>query len=95
LERKADSYIDANVWQDLFDFDKNIQIENGESLDDFFTRIYQAIDSLKSKYANKSVLIVAHGGPQHALYAYAKKLPLSGNMRISPMRNGEFRLYEL
>lgn len=94
-ERKANSYIDANIWQDLFDFDKNIQIENGESLSDFFARIYEAIDKLKSEYSGKSVLVVSHGGPQHALYAYANKLPLAGNMRLSPMRNGESRLYEL
>ena len=95
LERKADSYIDANIWQDLFDFDKNIQIENGESLNDFFDRIYEAIDNLKNEFAGKSVLVVSHGGPQHALYSYANKLPLSGDMRISPMRNCEYRLYEL
>jgi broad specificity phosphatase PhoE len=94
-ERRADSYIDANVWQDLFDFDKNIQIENGESLEDFFARVYYAIDNIKHDHANKSVLVVSHGGPQHALYAYTNKLPLSGNVRISPMRNGEYRLYEL
>ena len=95
LERKADSYIDASIWQDLFDFDKNIQIENGESLNNFFARIYQAIDSLQNEYNKKSVLVVSHGGPQHALYAYANKLPLSGNMRVRPMKNGECRVYEL
>lgn len=95
LERKANGYIDATVWQDLFDFDKNIQIENCEALDDFFARIYKAIDDLKSEYANKSVLVVSHGGPQHAVYAYANKLPLSGDMRISPMSNAEYRLYDV
>jgi broad specificity phosphatase PhoE len=95
LERKADSYIDANIWQDLFDFDKNIQIENGEPLHDFFARVYKAIDDMKSEYADKSVLVVSHGGPQHALYAYANKLLLSGDLHISPMRNGEYRIYKL
>lgn len=94
-ERQAEAYIDANSWHDLFDFDKNIQIENGESLDDFFTRVYKAIDQLKTDYNEKNVLVVSHGGVQHALYAYANKLSLQGNMRISPMRNCEYRVYDL
>lgn len=94
-ECQANVYIDTNTWNDLFDFDKNIQIENSESLKEFFERIYAAIDSLKSEYDNKTILVVSHGGVQHALYAYATKLPWSGNIRISPMRNCEYRVYEL
>lgn len=94
-ERRADTYIDANSWQDLFDFDKNITIENSESLSDFFDRVYSAIDGLKAKYKDKTVLVVSHGGVQHALYAYSNNLPHKGNMRISPMMNCEWRLYEL
>lgn len=93
-ERQADTYIDANSWHDLFDFDKNILIENGESLSDFFDRVYAAIEDLKTKYESENVLIVSHGGVQHALYAYANKLTRSGNMRISPMKNCEWRSYE-
>lgn len=94
-ERQADIYIDINIWNDLFDFDKNIPVENGESLPGFFERIYTAIDDLKREYDTKTVLVVSHGGVQHALYAYANKLPLSGNVRISPMKNCEYRLYEI
>lgn len=94
-ERQAETYIDINSWNDLFDFDKNIPIENGESLKEFFERVYLAIDTLKNEYADKTVLVVSHGGVQHALYAYANKLPLSGNIRISPMKNCEHRIYKL
>jgi broad specificity phosphatase PhoE len=93
-ERQADTCIDTDSWHDLFDFDKNIPIEDGESLSDFFDRIYAVIEDLKTKYKNENVLIVSHGGVQHVLYAYANKLPRSGNMRISPMKNCEWRLYE-
>jgi probable phosphoglycerate mutase len=93
-ERKAGEYIDLNTWNDLFDFDKNIQIKNGESLKDFFSRVYKAIDDLSNRYSNKTILVVSHGGIQHALYAYANKLPHKGNMRISPMANCECRVYE-
>jgi len=94
-ERQYDAYIDTNTWNDLFDFDKNIPVKNGESLPDFFERVYKAIDDLRREYDGKTVLIVSHGGVQHALYAYANKLPLSGNIRISPMKNCEYRVYEL
>ena len=94
-ERKAESYIDINSWNDLFDFDKNIQLENGESLTEFFERIYAALDTLKQEYDNQTILVVSHGGVQHALYAYANKLPWAGNMRISPMKNCEYRIYNL
>lgn len=94
-EREAGVYIDINTWNDMFDFDKNIQVENGESLGGFFDRVYMAIDNLRSEYSDKTVLVVSHGGVQHALYAYTNKLTLSGNMRISPMKNCEYRIYDL
>lgn len=94
-ERQAETYIDANTWHDLFDFDKNIQLKNGESLDEFFSRIYTAIEKLKNDHANETVLVVSHGGVHHALYAYAHKLSHAGNMRISPMKNCEYRVYDL
>jgi broad specificity phosphatase PhoE len=94
-EIRADGYVDADTWRDLFDFDKDIQIENGETLKAFFARVRSGIDKLKIEYAGKTVLVVSHGGPQHVLNAYANNLPLKGNMRINPMRTGEFREFEL
>lgn len=94
-ERVADTYVDIKLWNDVFDFDKNIQFENGESLREFFQRVYDAIDNLKQQYGDKTILLVSHGGVQHALYAYANQLPWSGNVRISPMKNCEYRVYDL
>ena len=94
-ERRIDVAIDADIWNDLFDFDLNLEMQGVEPLDDFFQRVYQAIDALKMTYADKTVLIVSHGGVQHALYAYANDAPLTGNMRVKPMQNGEFRVFEL
>jgi len=94
-ERQVDTYIDANSWHDLFDFDKNIQIKNCESLHDFFDRVNKVIDKLKNNYDDKTVAVVSHGGVQHVLYACANNLPHKGNMRISPMRNCEYRIYDL
>lgn len=94
-ERDTGGYVTAEIWNDLFNFDKNFLPENTEALQAFFQRIYTAIGALKEQYANKTILIVSHGGVHQALYAYANKLPLIGNVRNSPLRNCEYKVYEL
>lgn len=94
-ERDAKTYVDVRFWDDIFDFDKNIQLEGSESLKKFFERVYAAIDELKQRYGDKTVLVVSHGGVQHALYAYANNLPWAGNMRLYPVKNCEYRVYDL
>lgn len=94
-EMKTDGYVNSHVWNDLLDFDKSTTHANTENLADFLKRIYEATDKLVAKNSGKNVLVVSHGGVQHALYAYANKLPLTGNMRINPMKNCECRVYEL
>ena len=94
-EIRTGRYLDPTTWNELFDFDKNIQIENGESLDDFFNRVDMAIENLKNDHPDKTLLLVSHGGVQHVLYANVNKLPRKGNMRISPMRTCELRIYDL
>lgn len=88
-------YTDLKLWSDLFDFDKNVSLEKSEDLKKFFERIYKAIDILKREYSDKTILIVSHGGVHHPLYAYANKLTLSGNIRISSMHNCEYRIYDI
>lgn len=94
-ERDLASYLTLDLWNEAFDFDKNVQLGNSESLADFFERVYAALDSLKLDYQGKTILVVSHGGVQSCLYAYANKLPLSDNMRASPMKNCEYRIYDL
>lgn len=94
-EREIGEYTDLETWNKLFDFNQDFSLENSENLRDFFDRVYSAIDDLKQKYSKKTVLIVSHGGVHLALYVYANKLPLSGNVRISPMKNCEYRIYKI
>lgn len=94
-ERDTGGYVTADVWNDLFNFDKNFLPENTEDLQVFFRRIYTALDALKEKYGDKAILIVSHGGVHQALYAYANKLPLVGNVRNSPLHNCEYKIYEI
>jgi len=95
-ELKTSNYLDATSWHDAFDFDKNEVVEGIEPIRDFFDRIYMALDNLKATHGkDDSVLVVSHGGVHQAVYAYTNNLPLAGNMRISPMKNCEVRIYEL
>lgn len=94
-ERDTGGYVTAEVWNDLFNFDKNFLPENTEGLRDFFQRVYTALDALKERYPNQTILIVSHGGVHQALYAYANKLELVGNLRNSPLHNCEYKIYEL
>jgi uncharacterized phosphatase len=92
-ERKTDTYIDMKTWHDMFDFDK--QVEDVEPLPDFLQRVYASLDDLVERYKDKTIMLVSHGGVQHALYAYANKLPHEGNVRIDRLENCEYRIYEL
>ncbi|HMH70336.1 MAG TPA: histidine phosphatase family protein [Candidatus Saccharimonadales bacterium] len=94
-EIQTNGYVDISTWNNLFNFDEKASVENTEPLAVFFKRIYGALDKLAAKYGDKTIAVVSHGGVQHALYAYANKLPLAGDMRISPMKNCEYRIYEL
>ncbi len=94
-ERDTGGYVTAEVWSDLFNFDKDFLPENTEGLRDFFQRVYSALDALKERYTDKTILIVSHGGAHQALYAYANKQELIGNVRSSPLSNCEYKTYEL
>lgn len=94
-EREIGAYVDMKTWNDLFDFDKNIHPKNVEDLREFFKRVYDTVDDMKQKYDDKTILAVSHNGVRLALHAYANKLPLSGNIRLSPMKNCEYRIYDI
>ena len=95
-ELKTKNYLDATAWHNAFDFDNNEVVEGIEPIRDFFGRIYMALDSLKATYGKAdSVLVVSSGGVHQAVYAYVNSLHLTGNMRLSPVKNCEYREYEI
>lgn len=93
-EIHTDGYIDFATWSELCRFGTDTARDNIEPLQAFFDRVYTALDALTSNNRNKTVLLISHGGVQHAVYAYAHNLPLKGDIRISPMKNCEYRIYE-
>lgn len=94
-ERDTGGYVTSEVWNTLFNFDNGSSLESIEDLRTFFQRVYRAIDTLKEEYKDQTVLIASHGGVHQALYSYVNKLPLTGNARNDPLRNCEYRVYEI
>ncbi len=87
--------ISAEDWQKRFDIDYVNSDPDKENLKELFNRVYKVIDKIIKDYSGKTVLVVAHGGVQHAFYAYFNKLKWEGNMRISKTKNGEIKEYEM
>lgn len=94
-EREIGEYVDLETWNNLFDFNQNFSLEHSEDLRGFFNRVYGAIDDLKQKYADKTVLIVSHIGVHLALYAYVNNPTLTGDIEVGSIGNCEYRIYEL
>ena len=84
--------IDEKTWHEAFNFDSQVPF-NGESVTEFFERVYGVIEKIKQDYAGKKALVVSHGGVQHGFYAYFNNLEWQGNLRIDGMRNADLRLY--
>jgi len=94
-EREAATYVGAELWGKMFDFDNDEVIENVEQLPAFFDRIYPVLDDLKQEYKDKTILVVSHGGVHHAVHAYANQLPRKGSVRIDRLHNCDYRIYDI
>lgn len=88
-------FIGKEAFHEHFDMDKNLKpgVENGETVKDFFTRVYNVINKIKEKYPDKTICIVAHGGVSHAFRAYFNELEWKGNLRVDRMKNADIRIY--
>ena len=57
-------------YEDLFDYNLNKSIENGESIQDVFKRVHGFLEELNEKYEDKKILLVTHGGVSRAIDSY-------------------------
>lgn len=93
-EREIYTPITMEEWEAAFNFD-NSPSRSVEPLEDLFDRVHAALDDLQKQYAGKTILVTAHGGVHHAMYAYANKIPRRGNVRISRLGNCDYRIYKI
>jgi len=80
-----------------WDYYKNDYYDNSENVQDFFNRIYNFLDDTISKYKNKNILLITHGGVGIAVECYFKKVIPTGsliNSNIS-LNNCEIKKYEI
>lgn len=61
----------------------------------FYARVHDFIEEAKIKYANETILIVAHGGVSLPFYTYFHGLPEEGDMRKYMLNNCEVTCYEI
>lgn len=81
--------IDEFDFDSFWDYHKNIKYKKAENIQDFFNRIYSAVNEYKDKYKDKNILLVTHGGVNIALYCFFKDEIPSGSLLsfVPPLHN--------
>lgn len=87
--------ITEDIERQIWDYDLNYQIPNGESLHDFEKRVLEFLKDIKQEYKDKTVLIVAHGGVAKIIKAYFYGMPESRNLSDISMKNCEIIKIEM
>ena len=64
----------------FWDYYKNAKYNKAENIQDFFKRIYDFLDDIKSKYSNMNILIVSHGGVSMPVNCYFSKSIPKGSL---------------
>ena len=61
-------------YNEFWAYNKNKKYIKAENIQDFFSRIYEFMDELKSKLDRKNILIVCHAGVTKVIECYANKM---------------------
>lgn len=80
---------------EYWDYKKNIQYREAESVVDLFNRVDSLLKELKEKYSDKNILLVTHSGICRILYYYFNGIPENGDLRSYKSANCSFEQYEL
>ena len=82
-------------FDELIKYRLNKKIENGESVQQFFNRIYTFLSELESTYKNNErILLVTHGGVSRAINCYFYGIPEDENIKDLMINNCEIKKYE-
>ena len=82
----------------LWNYNKNIDVNNIERIQDFCSRVYQFLDYIIKNYKDKNILLVTHGGVSIPIHYYFMKYPLENLVdreRIKGLKNCEVAKYEI
>lgn len=95
LKEKKNQYPEID---DAFNYLKNINIFNIETMQDLCARIYEFLDEITTKYKGKNVLIVTHGSASIPIKCYFMKYPLEklvDREKIKGLENCEVVEFEI
>lgn len=74
-DRKKLKEINPEI-NDIWNYNKNINFNNMETMKEFRSRIYEFLDDMIKDYKDKNILIVTHGGTSVYIKCYFLKIPL-------------------
>lgn len=68
------------------------KVEEGESIQEFFNRIYSFLEELENRYIdNEKILLVTHGDVSRAINCYFNGIPKDGNVKNLMINNCEIK----
>ena len=84
-------------FNEFWDYNKNIKYEDIETMHELFNRVYGFIEDIISKYMNKNILIVSHGGVGLPFYCYFNNTIPEGSLFEAglQLKNCEVKKYEV
>ena len=83
---------------DVWDYNRNIDFYNMETMKEFCSRIYEFLDDMIKNYKDKNILIVTHGGASVPIKCYFMKYPLEKLVdrdAIKGLKNCEIAKFEI
>jgi probable phosphoglycerate mutase len=72
-----------DIWQAHITRDLAHDLEGGESIQHFASRVQNALDKIQARHTGKTILIVSHGGTLDMMYRIASKQALSAERIVS------------
>ncbi|MCL2586785.1 MAG: histidine phosphatase family protein [Firmicutes bacterium] len=87
----------TGTWAQYMDFytpPNDRKTYNSESVEEFQARIYSFYEEIKKKHADRTVLVVAHGGVAFISRGYFKKDFNGDHSHFPDMQNGEILIFD-
>ena len=88
--------IDDYYIKEYYNYYSTNVAEGLETLPELFNRIHSFLDDIKTKYANKNILLVTHGAVARTIQFYFEEMPTDGMLlNVSGQKNCEIKEYTL
>lgn len=83
---------------DVWNYNRNIDFNDMETMEDFCNRIYEFLDDIIKNYKDKNILLVTHGGVSIPIKCYFMKYPLENLVDrnvIKALKNCEIAKFKI